>query len=294
MNYITNILILLLEVLKWLVLARVLLSWLPMAGARISPYNPVIQFLTRVTDPILRPLRPFSRMGTMDFSPIIAFFIIGFVQKILGGMSIAQLVALAISLTIAFSVHEFSHAWVAYKSGDSTAKNQGRLTMNPLKHLDVLGTIMVLAVGFGWAKPVPVNPYALRSGPKAGMATVAVAGPLSNLALAILAAIPLRLGVIESTSIFSSGLLDFFIPTMPQLFFTFIWLNVILLVFNLLPIAPLDGFKVLLGFLPYPASEAFRKSEPFGPLILLLLVFLPTGLTTLLSSITNWIVGILI
>ncbi|OQY26478.1 MAG: hypothetical protein B6243_14215 [Anaerolineaceae bacterium 4572_5.2] len=167
-------------------------------------------------------------------------------------------------------------------------------TMNPLKHLDVLGTIMVLAVGFGWAKPVPVNPYALRSGPKAGMATVAVAGPLSNLALAILAAIPLRLGVIESTSIFSSGLLDFFIPTMPQLFFTFIWLNVILLVFNLLPIAPLDGFKVLLGFLPYPASEAFRKSEPFGPLILLLLVFLPTGLTTLLSSITNWIVGILI
>ncbi len=294
MNYITNILIFLLEVLQWMVLARVLISWLPMAGVRISPYNPVIQFLFRVTDPILRPLRPFSRMGTMDFSPIIAFFIIGFVQKILRGMPIWQLVALAISLTIAFSVHEFSHAWVAWQLGDSTAKNQGRLTLNPLKHLDILGSIMVLTVGFGWAKPVPVNPYALRSGPKAGMATVAVAGPLSNLVLAILAAIPVRLGVVEAASIFSSEMLSFFLPTASQLFYTFIWLNVVLMLFNLLPIAPLDGFKVLLGFLPYPTSEAFRKSEPFGPLILLLLVFLPTGLTTILTGLTNWIVGILV
>lgn len=294
MSYITNILILLLEILKWLVLARVLISWLPMLGIRISPYNPVIQFLLRVTDPILRPLRPFSRIGMMDFSPIIAFFIITFVQRILGGMPIWRLVALAISLTIAFSVHEFSHAWVAWKLGDSTAKNQGRLTLNPLKHLDILGSIMVLTVGFGWAKPVPVNSYALRSGPKAGMATVAAAGPLSNLALAILAAIPVRLGVVEAASIFSGGMLNFFLPTTSQLFYTFIWLNVVLMLFNLLPIAPLDGFKVLLGFLPWPASETFRKSEPFGPLILLALVFLPTGLTTILTGLTNWIVGILV
>jgi Zn-dependent protease len=141
------------------------------------------------------------------------------------------------------------------------------LTLDPRKHLDVLGSIMVLAVGFGWAKPTPVNPNYLRNGPKAGMATVAVTGPLSNLILAAIAAMVLRLDVIGTY--YTSA----FIPNPQQLLSAFVWLNVALFFFNLLPIAPLDGFDVLLGLLPYPISESFKKLRPIGPLILLLLLF---------------------
>ncbi len=280
----------LLEILKWLILARVLLSWLPMAGIQISRFYPAVQWLYRITDPILLPLRPFSRIGMMDLSPIIAYFVLDFLQNIVrGGSSIKQTIALAVVLVIAFSVHEFSHALVATRLGDSTAKNAGRLTLDPRRHLDVLGSIMVLAVGFGWAKPVPVNPYNLRNGPKTGMAIVAAAGPLSNLLLALLAAVPVKLGIIEP-SFYSA-----FLPNPTELFSYFIWLNVVLVFFNLLPIAPLDGFKVLAGFLPYPTSQSFLKLEPFGPLILLLLIFLGGPLfTRLIITPTNMVVGWLV
>jgi Zn-dependent protease len=165
---------------------------------------------------------------------------------------------------------------------------EGRLTLDPRKHLDVLGSIMVLAVGFGWAKPTPVNPYYLRYGPKAGMALVAVSGPLSNLILAIIGAIPLRLGLIGSY--YTSSI----IPNPEQIFFTFVLLNVALLFFNLLPIAPLDGFAVLLGLLPYPASESFRKLERIGPLILLLLIFFGGRIfVSLVMAPTMFVVGLL-
>jgi Zn-dependent protease len=225
----------------------------------------------------------------IDLSPIIAFFLISLIQNFMLGRSIAQTIAFAIVLVIAFSVHEFAHAWVAYQLGDPTAKNQGRLTLDPRKHLDVLGSIMVLAMGFGWAKPVPVNPYYLRNGPKAGMAMVAAAGPLSNLILAIIAAIPVRLELIGTY--YTSQ----YFPNPQQIFFTFIWLNVVLLVFNLLPIAPLDGFKVVAGLLPYPTSESFRKLEPVGPLILLLLLFFGGGVfVSLITGPTNFLVGFLV
>jgi Zn-dependent protease len=142
----------------------------------------------------------------------------------------------------------------------------------------------VLAVGFGWAKPVPVNPYYLRNGPKAGMAVVAAAGPLSNLALAFAAAVPLRLGMVESY--YTSA----FLPNPQQIVLTFIWLNVVLFVFNLLPIAPLDGFRVVSGLLPYPTSESFRKLEPIGPVILLLLVFLGGRVFNMLITVPTDIV----
>lgn len=264
----SNLLFYILEAFKWIILARVLLSWLPMAGIRLDARNPIVQWLYRLTEPILRPLRPFTRMGMMDLSPLVAFFIISFLQNVLAGYSIKRTIALAIVLVIAFSVHEFSHAWVAYRLGDPTAKNQGRLTLDPRKHLDVLGSVMVLAVGFGWAKPVPVNPYNLRNGPKAGMAIVAAAGPMSNLLLALLAAIPIKLGLVDT--LFYSSIL----PNPAELLQTFVFLNVILVFFNLLPIAPLDGFKVLGGLLPYPTSQSFLKLEPYGPLILVLLIFL--------------------
>lgn len=264
----------LLEVYKWIILARVLLSWLPMAGIRIDPYHPVVRLLYQLTEPVLRLFRPFTRLGMMDLSPIIVFFLISFLQNILNGKSIAQTIAFAVALVIAFTVHEFSHAWVAYRLGDPTAKNQGRLTLDPRRHLDVLGSIMVLAVGFGWAKPVPVNPYNLKNGPKTGMAIVSAAGPVSNLIMAALAAIPLRLGLIESY--YSSS----FLPNPQQLVYIFVFLNILLFFFNLIPLAPLDGFKVLAGLLPYPTSVSFQKLEPFGPILLMLLVFLGGSLFT--------------
>lgn len=283
-----QIVYLLLEILKWIILARVVLAWLPRFGVHIDPNNPIIRFMVQLTDPILRPLQRYSRVGMIDLSPIIAFFLIGLIQDFTLGRPISQIIAFALVLVVAFSVHEFAHAWTAYQLGDSTAKNDGRLTLDPRKHLDVLGSLMVLAVGFGWAKPVPVNPSYLRNGPKAGMAMVAAAGPLSNLALAIIAAIPLKLGMIDT--FYTSSIL----PNPQQIVLTFIWLNVVLLVFNLLPIAPLDGFRVVAGFLPYPASESFRKLEPIGPVILLLLVFLGGRVfTTLVTVPTNLVVGLL-
>ncbi|RME49015.1 MAG: hypothetical protein D6796_05490 [Caldilineae bacterium] len=290
MNLIITPLIGILEILKWLIVARVLLSWLPMAGVNVPTYHPAVQWLYRLTDPLLRPLRSFSRMGMLDLSPLIAWFILGFIQQILRGRSIAQTIAFAVVLVIAFSVHEFSHAWVAYRLGDPTAKNAGRLTLDPRKHLDVLGSIMVLAVGFGWAKPVPVNPYNLRNGPKAGMAMVAAAGPLSNLAMAALVAIPVRLGFLPVSNI--SGYL---LPSAGELVFTFIVLNVVLLFFNLLPIAPLDGFRVVAGLLPYPTSQTFQRLEPLGPLILLILVFFGGPLFSgLIFGPTRLVVNLLI
>lgn len=289
MNILTTALYYVLEVLKWLILARVLVSWLPMVGVHVDRSNPVLGILFQITDPILSPLARFSRVGNLDLSPIIAFFLIGFLQNFLVGRPLSQTIAFAVALIIAFSVHECAHAWTAYQLGDPTAKNQGRLTLDPRRHLDVLGTIMVLTVGFGWAKPVPVNPRNLRNGPKLGMAMVAVAGPISNLILAAIAAAPLRAGLIPA--LYQSSLL----PDPQELVYTFVYLNVILMVFNLIPIAPLDGFNVLVGLLPYPMSESLRKLAPVGPLILLLLVFFGGGVFTgLIMAPTRLILGLLI
>ncbi len=279
----------LLEVLKWVVLARVLLSWLPVVGIRLDPYHPILRILYRITDPILSPLRRFSQIGMLDLSPLIAFFLIGFLQDVLVGRSLSQTIAFAVALVIAFSVHECAHAWTAYQMGDPTARNQGRLTLDPRKHLDVLGAIMVLAVGFGWAKPTPGDPYRLSAGPKAGMALVSLSGPLSNLAMAIVAAIPLKMGLVLPT--YSSQ----FLPDPYQLVFTFVFLNVVLAVFNILPIAPLDGFAILYGLLPYPTSESFKKLEPFGPIILLLLIFFGGSLfSTLVMAPARLLVGLMV
>ncbi|NIP23637.1 MAG: hypothetical protein GWO38_07405 [Phycisphaerae bacterium] len=291
MNLIIQVLIFLLTVLQVLIFVHILLSWLPMFGVHIPSYHPAIQFVYRVTEPILAPLRRYGRVGMVDLSPIIAFFIIALLKNILRGQSISRIIALAITLVIAFAVHEFMHALVAYRLGDPTAKSQGRLTLDPRRHLDVLGSLMVLAFGFGWAKPVPVNPNYLRHGPKTGMAIVAAAGPLSNLALAAIVALLINGLGIELSSFSISR----FIPSFGELLLTFIWLNVVLFFFNLIPIAPLDGYKVLLGFLPYPTAASFRKLEPFGPLILLVLFLFAGGvLSFLIVTPTNFVVDLLI
>ena len=186
------------------------------------------------------------------------------------------LLLIGLSLATAITVHEFSHALAASLLGDGTARRHGRLSLSPLAHLDMMGTILIFLVGFGWGKPVPVNPNALRSGPRAGMALVAVAGPLANLATAALFALPVRLGWVAwhpplaiaiTYSLNLSGLLS-------DLLSFVILYNVLLAVFNLIPLAPLDGFRVVLGLLPRQLAFSFARLERWGPALLLTIIAL--------------------
>ena len=182
------------------------------------------------------------------------------------------------SLLIAITLHEFSHAMMANRLGDPTAKRLGRLSLNPIRHLDPLGTLMLFLVGFGWGKPVPINPNYFRMNPRRGMAISALAGPLSNFALAALLGVLVRVGVVDWHSPWSW-------PFYPFASWDASWvaadiigyvilLNLILGVFNLIPIPPLDGFNIAVGVLPRRQAEAVARLQQYGPLLLLLLVFL--------------------
>jgi Zn-dependent protease len=198
---------------------------------------------------------------------------------------VARVIVVAIMLLVGFPVHEFAHALAAYRLGDSTAKLFGRLTLNPVAHFDPLGGIL-LAVsfigsgfGFGWAKPTPVNPANLAGG-RRGEAMVAAAGPLSNLVLAAAAALPLRF--ILNTNLATE------VPELIILILgLFVYINLVLMIFNLLPIPPLDGSKVLFAFLSPPLAWQWRPIlEQYGFILLLLLFFLPPG-----NSIGGQILG---
>jgi Zn-dependent protease len=189
-------------------------------------------------------------------------------------LTVSQILTRVITLVIAFTVHEFSHAWVATRLGDETPRLSGRLTLNPLAHLDPLGSLLLIIAGFGWAKPVPVNPYAVRSRTPAGMMLVSAAGPFSNLLLAILAALPLRAGLVTGFGT-SSGL----IPSLGGFLFEFIYINLILLFFNMIPLSPLDGEKVVSYLLPPNLQAGFERLRPYGPMILFGLFFLGSFLS---------------
>lgn len=189
---------------------------------------------------------------------------------LLQGMNLAQIIAISIAFVVAITVHEFCHAWVATQLGDTTARYQGRLTLDPRAHMDPLGTLMIYVAGFGWGKPVPVNPWGLRNGPKEGMALVSVAGPLSNLLMAAALSIPIRLDLIHTTSLRMGRV----IPSLEGIVIMTIYINVILAVFNMLPISPLDGFKVAVGLLPEPWSSQLARYERRGPMILLGLIMI--------------------
>jgi len=185
-------------------------------------------------------------------------------------------VVVAFALLIAITVHEFSHALMSDRLGDPTARRLGRLSLNPIRHLDPMGTLMLLLVGFGWGKPVPVNPQNFRIEPRRGMALTGFAGPLSNLAVAALLGLLVRLDVVAWHSPWSS------LPfsnwqagaVAADIIGYVIFLNLVLAVFNLIPIAPLDGFNVAIGILPRRQAYDWAKLGQYGPLILLILVFL--------------------
>ena len=188
-----------------------------------------------------------------------------------------RVIVVAIMLLVGFPVHEFAHALAAYRLGDGTAKLFGRLTLNPIVHFDPLGG-MLLAVsflfagfGFGWAKPTPVNPANLEGGHR-GEAIVAAAGPISNLLLAIIVAVPLRY-LVANPALYAS--VPPLVTTIMQLFIS---INLVLMVFNLLPIPPLDGSKVLFAFLSPRQMYQWRPVlEQYGFVLLLVLFFLPPG-----------------
>lgn len=184
------------------------------------------------------------------------------------------------TLIIALTMHEFSHAFIADRLGDRTPRANGRLTLNPLKHLDVFGSLMLIVAGFGWAKPVPVNSYALRQRSRSALMWVSLAGPGSNLLLALAAGLILRFRLVPWQP--STG----FLPSAAEFLFTFLSINLILLLFNLIPLSPLDGEKILEFFLPPSMAVKYARIQPYGPILLMVLLF---GLPLIGVDIINWI-----
>jgi Zn-dependent protease len=186
------------------------------------------------------------------------------------GLNVATLIARAVVLLVAFTIHELAHAITADRMGDPTPRGMGRITLNPLKHLDPFGTIVLLISGFGWAKPVMVNPNRLKGNPRTSMAIVAAAGPASNIVMALLFAVPFWLGMVQFMPFSTNEML----PTLDFLMSQFVWLNVVLAIFNLIPIPPLDGYKILMGILPPDISYQLRPLEQYGFMILIGVIFI--------------------
>lgn len=202
------------------------------------------------------------------------------------------LISYAITLVVALSLHELAHALTADWLGDLTPRRMGRLTLNPLAHLDPLGALMFVLVGFGWAKPVLTNPGSFRNGPRVGTAVVALAGPAMNLLLALLAAVVFRLGLLE----LDFGTFGGILPSPSFFLATFLFSNVALAVFNLLPIGALDGMKVLRGVAPREWDMVLDVLERWGMFIFLALVFIPGQniLGMLISGPANAIIRLLL
>lgn len=188
-----------------------------------------------------------------------------------------------LALVVAVTIHEFSHAFIAVKLGDPTPKIQGRVTLNPLAHLDPLGTLMLLVARFGWGKPVQFDPYNLQN-PKRDAALISIAGPASNLILASILAIIFHL--------ISNPFSPFF--AFAQILIPFIFLNILLAIFNLIPIHPLDGGKILVGLLPKrDAYEVDKFLNQYGIFLLILLIF-PFAGSSLASKIISPIINLIL
>ncbi len=198
------------------------------------------------------------------------------------------LIVIVISLTIAITVHEFSHAYVAFRRGDDTARRLGRMSLNPIVHLDPMGTLLLLLAGFGWGKPVPINSSYLRPPVRLSMAAVSVAGVFSNLLLVLIIALPFRLSLISYNDSFLIMLLIFTLQ-----------INVILAIFNLLPFPPLDGFNLLSTALPIRVMRSLAPVIRYGPFALLIIIVIDIIFpVNILGLIIGWpvnhVVGVLL
>lgn len=202
------------------------------------------------------------------------------------GLDAPTIIARILVLLTAFSVHEFAHAWTANYFGDDTPGRYGRLTLNPLAHLDVMGSLMLIFAGFGWAKPVPVNPYALERRSPAAFMWVSLAGPMSNLIMAVLAAIPFQMGWVSVYDIYGPSSSIF--PSLSFLLFEFVYINLILMLFNLIPLYPLDGEKIAQYFFPPSWAKFLDQIRPYSSVILIVVFF---GLPYLGLNIGGWIMG---
>jgi Zn-dependent protease len=208
--------------------------------------------------------------------------------------------AVVTALIVGIAFHEFSHAFTAWRLGDGTARLLGRVSLNPVRHLDPTGTVLLMIAGFGWGKPVPVNPARLRNGPETGRAIVAGAGPIANIIIAVIAALPMQLGLVDwwSPFLIPLSVSDWDVGDYLGLYLSAVVIfNVVLAVFNLLPIAPLDGFSVAVGLLPRDLSRTVAQLEPYGPVILLLLLVLPfvtQGEISVLHAVMSPIINALV
>jgi Zn-dependent protease len=182
-----------------------------------------------------------------------------------GNFSIAQIAGIAVALIVGITFHEFSHAFVADQLGDHRPRALGRVSLNPVAHIDPIGALIFVLAGFGWGKPVPINVYALRPG-RVGMAIVAAAGPIANVVVAVAAAILYRV-----LDLFGGG------GFVLEIGFWVVYFNLVLAIFNLIPIPPLDGYNAALAFLPPRTAFAVQRYAPYGIILLLLLVLLPSS-----------------
>ena len=169
-------------------------------------------------------------------------------------------VAFVVAIVLGITVHEFMHAYAASRLGDDTARLMGRLSLNPMAHLDPFGTLLIILAGFGYGKPVPFNESRLRSA--MGVSAVALAGPFANLVLAVVCALPLRF---SDVTLFGG--------TYERILTSVVVLNCVLAVFNLIPVPPLDGSNVVYGLLPPQQRHTWRSYQQYGPILLLLLLF---------------------
>lgn len=199
-------------------------------------------------------------------------------------MNILSLILSIPGLLVALTFHEFAHGYAAYRMGDNTARYSGRLSLNPLDHLDIWGTLCLLFFHFGWAKPVPINPANFRD-QKKGIIIVSLAGPFANFLLAFVCAVVCKI-LVRFTA--SSEIAVFFY----QVFLYAEVMNVGLMVFNLIPIPPLDGSKVLMEFLPPRARYEMYRIERYSGIVLLILVWTRV-LTPILGTLSGWVFALL-
>jgi Zn-dependent protease len=207
---------------------------------------------------------------------------------------IQRIVILAPGFLLAITVHEFTHGYIAYKFGDPTAKLAGRLTFNPISHLDPIGTIiLVLTQMIGWAKPVPVDPRYFKN-PRTDMLWVSLGGPAANLVAAAILAILIHVLIFLTGGQLSGQVSTFILVPLYMILLFAVRINIVLAIFNLIPVPPLDGSKILSGLLPRRQAYEFEKLEPYGPIILLIVLMFTNAINYIIWPPIRIIEGLLL